>query len=284
MRHPLPRQPDEEAEPVGRSSHATGRVEWTIIIPFLNEREFICDTLRSVAAQQVPFNLVLVDNGSTDRTGALAAAECERLGLNYALVRELRPGKVQALATGLARVSTAFVATFDADTTYPSNYLSTATALLRKPNAVCAQAYYPGAAGGGWRRLYAGAKLLAFSWLLPHQAHNGGAGQAFETVALRRAGGFDPQRWNFVLEDHEIVHRVGKLGSVQCNWAFWCVPGRRHGDLPSVRWNFIERLAYHLTPARYSDWYFYQFLRPRLEKRRLPGSTICEQVITIPGP
>jgi glycosyltransferase involved in cell wall biosynthesis len=230
----------------------------------------------------VEFELILVDNGSTDNTSQIAIAECNRLGLDYSLVLEERTGKVWALAAGLEQVRTVFVATFDADTSYPPDYLSRATALLREPKSVCAQAYYVRAASGGWRRLYPGMKLLTFTWLLPHQAHNGGAGQVFETEALRRAGGFDPQRWNFVLEDHEIVHRVAKLGNVRCSWNFWCAPARRHHDRPSIRWNFIERLAYHLTPSRFSDWYFYQFLRPRLQERCLSTSPVREQSLTSP--
>ena len=253
----------------------SSRVDWTTILPFRNEKEAISETLQSLAAQQMPTYLILVDNGSTDRTGQFAAAECERLGLDYTMVLEPRPGKVRALATGLSQVTTMFVATCDADTFYPPHYLSAATTLLRDPKTVCAQAYYPRTVSDGWSRLYRGAKLLAFTWLLPHQAHNGGAGQVFRTNALRRAGGFDPEIWNLALEDHEIINRVAKLGTVKCSWAFWCVPGRRHNDRPSLRWNLVERVAYHFTPARFSDWYFYDYLRPRLKQRS--GSRLGEQ-------
>lgn len=271
LRHPSYAVHEGEVPVFDRSATPSNPVEWSIVVPFFNEEEFICDTLRSAAAQQVPFDLILVDNGSTDCTNDVAARECNRLGIHFRLVREPRRGKVHALEAGIAHVRTAFVATFDADTIYPPEYLSMAALLLRKSSAVCAQAYYSRTAHGGWRRLYPGMKLLLFTWLLPDQAHNGGAGQVFRAEALRRAGGFDPQRWKFVLEDHEIIHRVAKLGKVRCSWRFWCAPARRHHDRPSVRWNFVERIAYHLTPTRFSDWYFYRFLRPRLEKRSPPN-------------
>ncbi|WP_308515714.1 glycosyltransferase family 2 protein [Sphingomonas flavescens] len=246
--------------------------QWTVIIPFFNEQEFIAEALRSVATQYERPELILVDNRSTDRSRAIAEAECERLGLAYVLLDERQPGKVHALRAGLAWVRTPFVATFDADTSYPPNYLESATRLLKHDKCVGAQAYYVRSHWRSTRRFLAAAHLICATWLLPNQCHNGGAGQVFITDVLRHSGGFDADRWNLILEDHEIVHRVSRFGHFRCSRDFWCCPSRRERDLPVLRWSLGERLAYHFTPARFQSKFFYDFLGPRLTARGLLGS------------
>lgn len=256
-------QPSLDPECLGR--------RWTVIIPFFNEQEFLAQALRSVASQYERAELILVDNSSTDRSRAIAVAECERLALDYTLIDEWRPGKVHALRAGLAWVRTPLVATFDADTSYPPNYLQTARRLLEDDQCVGAQAYYVRPHWRHVRRKLAAAHLICATWLLPHQCHNGGAGQVFRTDALRRSGGFDADRWDLILEDHEIIHRIIRFGRVRCSRDFWCCPSRRERDLPVLRWSLGERIAYHFTPARLQSKFFYDFLRPRLKARGLVG-------------
>jgi len=267
--HAFSISPDPEPTPLSSpSARSLPDAEWTIIIPFFNEEGFLCESLCSAAAQDVRFDLVLVDNGSTDSSCDVAQAVCERLDLDFLLVKEPRPGKVHALARGLSRVRTKYVATFDADTIYPPDYLATAARLLGHGSCVAGQAYFVRANWPRWRRFAAAAKLIAATWLLPHQCHTGGAGQVFRTNALRESGGFDARRWDLILEDHEIIHRVSRLGRIGCGLNFFCSPSRRERDFPSARWSFLERLAYHLTPARLQSRFFYGFLAPRLEARR----------------
>ncbi|NWM59996.1 glycosyltransferase, partial [Escherichia coli] len=75
-------------------------VDGTVVVPFFNEREVLAGTLASLARQTVPFRLVLVDNGSSDGSGAIAEAAARRHGLDYMLVTERAPGKVAALRAG----------------------------------------------------------------------------------------------------------------------------------------------------------------------------------------
>lgn len=252
--------------------------DWTILIPFFNERDYLPATLRSVAALDMPAELVLVDNGSTDDSCAVAARECLALGLRYRLVREPCPGKVPALRAGLAQVRTRYVATFDADTVYPADYLSVAARLLSRPGVVAAGAYYTPGPQRRRRDLLTGLHICIAGRLLAHQCHAGGAGQAFLTTALRQAGGFDATRWNLVLEDHEIMHRVGKVGRVAYGMDFWCHPSPRERDRESIRWSLVERLAYHVTSAQRQGWFFYDYLGPRLRARKLSSQAIRERL------
>ena len=69
----------------------------SVVIPCLNEEEPIADVVREVLAQGVD-EVIVVDNGSTDRTSERAAAAGARV------VREPRPGYGRACAAGLNAV------------------------------------------------------------------------------------------------------------------------------------------------------------------------------------
>lgn len=264
--------------PIG-SAHAPCR--WTVVIPFFNERAVLDATLTSLARQTVPFRLILVDNGSTDGSADIAVEACGRLGLGFTLLVERRPGKVNALATGIGRVQTCYVATCDADTLYPPEYLHQAATLLDR-GAVAAGAYFVAPGAGADDHEKARRKLLRAAALLPAQCHTGGAGQAFRTEVLRAVGQFDSARWAYVLEDHEILHRVAKQGKIAYGDSFWCAPSPRERDRDSIRWTLMERLAYHLTPAPARDWFFYGFLARRLAERRLTSDRIRERMFQFP--
>jgi glycosyltransferase involved in cell wall biosynthesis len=227
---------------------------WTVLIPFFNERALLNGTLASLAAQDVPFELILIDNASTDGSADIAAATCRRLGLAFTLLTDRRPGKVNALQTGVARTRTRYVATCDADTIYPTDYLRRAALLLEAP-----------------------ARMARVAKLLPEQCHTGGAGQVFRTDALRQAGGFDAARWGYVLEDHEIMHCMAKLGPLAYGGRLWCAPSPRERDRDSIRWTLVERILYHVTPGPARDWFFYDFLGRRLAARRLTSDRIRER-------
>ena len=250
---------------------------WTVLIPFFNERAFLAATIASLAAQTQAVKLVLVDNGSTDDGAAVARATCDRLGLDYLLLSERNPGKVAALRTGLGFVRTPFVATCDADTLYPPHYLAAAERMLEEPGCVVTGAFFvvPGADADAVA--IQGGRMAKAARLLPRQCHTGGAGQAFCTAALRAAGGFDAKRWNFVLEDHEIIHRVMRRGTMRYASDLWCMPSPRERDRASIRWTLVERLVYSAAAPWAGDWFFYRFLSRRLRARQLLSHRIRER-------
>jgi glycosyltransferase involved in cell wall biosynthesis len=252
---------------------------WSVVIPFFNEEALLADTIASLAAQDMPFELILVDNGSTDRSVAVAAMAAIRHGLRYRLIHEPCRGKVAALATGIAAVTTELVATCDADTWYPPQYLRTAASLLAREGCVATGAYFVRRDASNAAHAQAAARMLRSARLFPGQCHTGGAGQAFVTAALRRAGSFDPARWNYVLEDHEIVERLRREGHMAYSPALWCAPSTRERNRQSTRWSLVERIAYHATAGAggRGDWFFRQFLGPRLERRRLGSEGLRER-------
>ncbi|WP_375396562.1 glycosyltransferase family 2 protein [uncultured Sphingomonas sp.] len=253
-------------------------VRWTVLIPFFNERDYLPATIASLARQGVPFDLLLVDNGSTDDSADVARQAARAHDLAARLVTEREPGKIAALRTGLAAVHTPYVATCDADTLYPPHYLRAAERLLERDNCVAAGAFFVAPDAGGLAAGVEAAKIVAAGALMPRLCHAGGAGQCFRTDALRAAGGFDPRLWRFVLEDHEIFHRLRRFGAMRYARDLWCVPSPRERDRPSIRWTLLERLLYGFAAGRAGDWFFYRFLAGRLTRRRLASVGMRERV------
>jgi glycosyltransferase involved in cell wall biosynthesis len=251
--------------------------DWTILIPFFNEREYLAATIASLAAQSLPLTLILIDNGSTDDGAAIAQAACRAHNIDYVLLTENSPGKVAALRTGLGWVRTRWVATCDADTVYPPHYLASAGAVLERPGCVVAGAYFIAPDATEMDRTARARGFLTGARLLPRQSHTGGAGQAFCTATLHAEGGFDGDRWNYVLEDHEIIHRMMRRGTMGYAEDLWCMPSPRDRDRASIRWTLIERLLYSVAAPLAGDWFFYSFLAARLQRRQLSSHRIRER-------
>ena len=90
----------------------------TVLIAARNEEVAIGDTVHSLAKQDYVGRcaVILVDNGSTDRTITVAREAAAEAGLDLKIVSEGEPGKNHALNSGLAQVTTDLVITVDADT------------------------------------------------------------------------------------------------------------------------------------------------------------------------
>ncbi|MBW6528010.1 glycosyltransferase family 2 protein [Sphingomonas sp. RHCKR7] len=251
-------------------------MRWTFVIAYYNEQAYLADTLASLAAQTLrPFRLVLVDNGSTDSSAAIARAFASD-GIELVHLTEPRPGKIMALERAMAAIATDYVAFGDADTFYPPHYLATAEAALDvDPRVVAAMATDVPLDPEKARRKRRHNQLVSRLW--PKQTHTGGFGQTFRAAALVAAGGYAERHWPYVLMDHEVMQRVVQQGRVVYPYDLWCVPSDRRGDRRRVRWTLAERLLYHLSPAAAKDWYFYRFLGPRLARRRLGHLNLREK-------
>lgn len=274
--------------PDTRNDAARDGGTWSMVIAYFNEAAFLAPTLASIAAQTLrPLTLVLVDNGSTDTGPALARdwAACHP-DIDVRLVAEPRPGQVHALARAIAAVTTPFVAIGDADTLYPPDYLAKADAAMAADAAIVAVfAHDSGGAPASRReRLARYLRDLILIGLWRGQTYAGGYAHCYRTAALRAAGGYDPQRWPYVLKDHELVHRVARQGRFGRTPALWVQPSTRRAERSAVRWNLFERILYHATPYRAMDWYFYRFLMPRLAARGMRDTVLRQRNWVINDP
>ena len=247
-------------------------MRWSVVVPYFNEAAEIGTMLRSVGAQtRRDFQLILVDNGSTDGSETVCRREMTVFpDVQVTHLREPRPGQVHALRRGLAAVRTEFVAICDADTYYPPNYLDLATEVydFGGPRTVAAMGYLRrGGAPGSFADRFNSWHWLTAAKVWPQQNHTSGAGHTFRTQALRAAGGYDPAIWPYVLKDHELMSRVLRLGRQAYHPDLWCVSSERREDRSKVRWTLTERLLYHLLPMRDKRPFFHKFLKPRFEAR-----------------
>jgi glycosyltransferase involved in cell wall biosynthesis len=239
----------------------------TLVLPYFNEERFLAATLASLGAQHDrDFTLILVDNGSTDGSDRVARSACGPLqDIALTWLREDRPGKIHALRAGLEAARDEIVVTLDADTIYPPEYVARIRRQFMGDPAVAAVLAWGRPAG----RIRAGLKQRLEARLWPRKCHTGGFGQAFRRDRLQAAGGFDADRWPFVLEDHEIVHRVSRLGTLSYQSDHVCHPSDRRTDRSGCNWTLWERLQYKLLPQFALDRFFYRYLARRFEKRGL---------------
>jgi glycosyltransferase involved in cell wall biosynthesis len=254
---------------------------WSVVLPYYNETAYLRPTLDSLFAQGFRgFRLILVDNASTDGSGALAKSIAgEHPDIETVHLHEPRPGKIHALQCGLANVETPFVTFCDADTFYPSHYLRRCDELFAAADkdvvAVMAMDLPQDHEGPAAQRKRT--KVMTVSKLLSKQTHTGGFGQSFRTDVLRKAGGFSADLWPFVLEDHEVMQRVFKFGTSVYAPDLWCIPSSRRADRSGVGWTLSEQLLYHLTPFALKDWFFYSFLKQRFAARALDNIKLREK-------
>lgn len=103
----------------------------SIIFPALNEEETIGKVIDEVPIQELEekgyrAEIIVVDNGSTDRTREIAKSKGARI------IAEPARGKGKAMRTAFASVSGDFVFMIDADFTYPTTYIPQTLDLLEE--------------------------------------------------------------------------------------------------------------------------------------------------------
>ena len=104
----------------------------TVVVPAFQAAPFLEVTLRSLRSQSTPpEKVVVVDDGSTDDTAAIA----ERLGAT--VIRQSQRGPGAARNRGIAEATTEFVAFCDADDWFVSDKLARAVEQLQELRAAC---------------------------------------------------------------------------------------------------------------------------------------------------
>lgn len=193
----------------------------SIVIPAYNEEAYLGACLQAVAAElqaqaaRGPFEIVVVDNASTDRTAAVA---CAVPGVE--LVHEPRKGLTQARQCGLDAARGAILAYVDADTRMPAGWVGRLLdGFERDPAVVCVSGPYR------YHDLarFKGALVHAYWAVIARVAYAFtrymavGGNFAARRDALARIGGFDTSI-AFYGEDTDIARRLATVGRVVFDW------------------------------------------------------------------
>jgi len=85
---------------------------YSVVIPAFNTEAYIAEAILSVRAQTVPpRQIVVVDDGSTDRTAAVVKG----LGADIQLIQQENRGSGAATTVAIQAVTTALIAGLDSD-------------------------------------------------------------------------------------------------------------------------------------------------------------------------
>ena len=153
----------------------------SVVIPALNEEKFIGDCLKALRGQTVPAEIIVVDNGSRDRTVEIARDYADMVieapGVRIARLRQI----------GAEAASGDIVATTDADTFAPPTWLENLLRHFDDPGVVAVGGPVRVLDHGPVKELYAsGLSAIASTGLLL------GANMAFRREALFKAGSILP--------------------------------------------------------------------------------------------
>ncbi|MBA7645024.1 hypothetical protein ES703_52776 [subsurface metagenome] len=171
----------------------------TVVIPALNEEEFIGDCLRSLRAQTVsPAEIIVVDNGSTDRTVEIA----EELADRVIIMPDV--GIVQLRQAGAEAAKNPIIVSTDADTTHPPFWLEKLLRHFSDPNVVIVGGSIRPSIPGTIEDLYAkGLSTSASTGLFS------GANMAFRRDVFLKSGGYVKVRKG---EDWAFSNRLRSQG------------------------------------------------------------------------
>jgi len=119
---PVPRADETLSTEAGRAAAALGeaaRRDFCVVVPAYNEAEMVPALVRELRAGFERYDLhgevVLVDDGSTDGTGDLAAREAEGWEAFRVVRHPINLGKTEGMVTGAEATRKRWIVLFDAD-------------------------------------------------------------------------------------------------------------------------------------------------------------------------
>lgn len=198
---------------------ATGAPAITVVV-CTHERAgllpVVLDSLLGQTLDPAAFEVLIVDNASTDDTGAVAA---RYVGAHRHVrtVREERPGLSLARNRGWREARGRYVGYIDDDGRAPPDWLAVATRVIRErsPGAFGGPyyPYYQGEPPGWWKDEYRAVEHAERARPLEPREHLSGGNMFFRRSLLEALGGFDPRlgmRPGAVAtaEEVDLLHRL----------------------------------------------------------------------------
>lgn len=220
----------------------------SVVIPAYNQARYLAEAVQSALAQTTPAKeIIVVDDGSTDETAAVAASFDDQIGY----VWQENQGLAAARNTGIAHARGEWVALLDSDDCWQPSFLEKMTALAAQ--APRAAVYYCGVAyvDGDGRSLPQRAEIPALQPAAFRQQMLRNNFLVPSTVMLRRQvvianGCFDPAFRR--LQDWELWLRLLRAGVTFAGLEEALVRYRLHRD--SLSTNAAAGRAAALALAR----------------------------------
>lgn len=221
----------------------------SIIIPTLNEIEFLPALLDALAKEDAPAEVIIVDGGSTDGTVELAAAK------GHTALR-CAPGRGRQLALGAQRARGDVLLFLHADTTFPAGGLKRIESVLRES---------PEAVGGNFRLVFDGQDGFSrwltgfYAWIRRRGIYYGDSAVFVRRTDYGKLGGIRPLA---LMEDFEFNRRLERAGPTLCIADPALVTSSRkfHGRNPVsivAGWLLIHALFYlGVSPKRLAVIYY----------------------------
>jgi len=188
----------------------------SVIIPAYNEEKSIKNVLQSLVDQKTKhkFEVILVDNNSTDNTSKIAKTFLKKLNLK--IISEKKQGRGPARARGAKEAKGEIFAYIDADTESFPDWIEAITDAFAEKNVV--------AVTGPWRVMDLGGFtqwfLNTFQEVaqLPYRVIRGHFWLNGMNMAIRKSSYYKVNGFNENLDAHEdvdITERLRKIGKIK---------------------------------------------------------------------
>lgn len=214
-----------------------GKCGLTIIIPAYNEAASIVDTIRSLQAQTLQADeIIVVDDFSSDGTGDLAR------GCGVTVLRPLHNTGTKAGAQNLAlqKVTTEFTLAIDADTVLAPDAIEKLLPAMQEPDVAAACGFVlPRQVNTVWERGRYVEYLFAFTFFKPIQDYYGrplissGCFSMYRTAILKNMGGWSTRT---LAEDMDLTWSL-----YQENYAVRFVPAAVSYPIEPHNFNFMRK-------------------------------------------
>lgn len=221
----------------------------SIIIPTLNEAEFLPPLLEALDQEDFPAEVIVVDGGSFDGTVELAAAR-------GATVLRVDPGRGRQLAFGAQRARGGILLFLHADTTFPAGGLRRIVEVLKGS---------PDAVGGNFRLVFDGLDGFSrwltgfYAWIRRRGLYYGDSAVFVRRAVYAKLGGIRPLA---LMEDFDFNRRLEHAGPTLCIADPALVTSSRkfYGRSPVsivAGWLVIHALYYlGVSPKRLAAFYY----------------------------
>jgi hopene-associated glycosyltransferase HpnB len=228
------------------------------IIPARNEAALIEDTVRALAAQSTAVHILVVDDQSTDGTGARARQAGATEVLTSAPLPEGWTGKLWALEQGFRRTHSPYVLLLDADIVLAPGVLRALRMQLRRSGAQLVSVMAEPRLRSFWERLLLPAFVYFFKLLYPFRLANGrtslvaaaaGGCVLLERRVLEQIGGFAALRGELI-DDCTLARLVKRAGFRTWIGLTRAARSQRPSERLGAIWDMVARTAF--TQLRYS--------------------------------